>query len=218
MNNKLVKEPTIRIAVVEEDPLRLVGLRSILEPVAQFQLTAMSLAEVAADDDAGIVLIGSHDQNNLLETMGTISALRPHVRAIVIGSGSDDDTVLRVLSCGAKGYVNETAPASQIIQAIQAVQYGSVWVSRRVLALFVERSGSVLMRSLRPARPSLTSRELQVLSMLAEGRSNREIGVPLGIEERTVKAHVSKLMRKVGVQNRIALTVHALSHSLVGAP
>jgi DNA-binding NarL/FixJ family response regulator len=62
-----------------------------------------------------------------------------------------------------------------------------------------------------------TSREKQVLTMLMEGRSNKEIGGPLGIEERTVKAHVSSLMRKVGVTNRIALSTHAIHHSLVSA-
>ena len=58
-------------------------------------------------------------------------------------------------------------------------------------------------------------RDAEVLEMLVAGRSNKEIGSALGIEERTVKAHVAKLMRKVGVQNRIALSVHAITHSLV---
>jgi DNA-binding NarL/FixJ family response regulator len=58
---------------------------------------------------------------------------------------------------------------------------------------------------------------MQVLGMLVEGRSNKEIGLPLGIEERTVKAHVAKLMRKVGARNRIALSVEAIRHSLVTA-
>ena len=62
---------------------------------------------------------------------------------------------------------------------------------------------------------SFTDREKQVLELLVAGRSNKEIGSPLGIGERTVKAHVAKLLRKVGVQNRIALSVHALTHSLV---
>src|SRR3989442_14760487 len=62
---------------------------------------------------------------------------------------------------------------------------------------------------------AFTDRETQVLKMLVEGRSNKEIGTPLGIGERTVKAHVAKLMRKVGVENRVALTVHAITHSLV---
>ena len=54
--------------------------------------------------------------------------------------------------------------------------------------------------------------------MLVAGKSNREIAIPLGIEERTVKAHVAKLMRKFGVQNRVMLSIHAVTHSLAGAP
>jgi DNA-binding NarL/FixJ family response regulator len=65
------------------------------------------------------------------------------------------------------------------------------------------------------SRRTFTNREKEVLELLVAGRSNKEIGTPLGIEERTVKAHVAKLMRKVGVQNRIALSVHAITHSLV---
>src|SRR5258708_32120140 len=64
-------------------------------------------------------------------------------------------------------------------------------------------------------RITFTDREKEVLEMLVAGRSNKEIGGQLGIEERPVKAHVAKLMRKVGVQNRIALSVHAITHSLV---
>jgi len=63
----------------------------------------------------------------------------------------------------------------------------------------------------------LTLRETEIAGRIAAGRSNKEIGSALGIEERTVKAHVAKLMRKVGVQNRIALSVHAITHSLVTA-
>jgi len=64
---------------------------------------------------------------------------------------------------------------------------------------------------------TFTDREKEVLELLVAGRSNKEIGAVLGIEERTVKAHVAKLMRKVGVQNRIALSVHAITHNLVTA-
>jgi DNA-binding NarL/FixJ family response regulator len=71
----------------------------------------------------------------------------------------------------------------------------------------------------RPAgHATFTDREQEVLEMLVEGRSNKEIGAPLGIGERTVKAHVAKLLRKIGVQNRIALSVHAVTHSLVSPP
>jgi DNA-binding NarL/FixJ family response regulator len=64
----------------------------------------------------------------------------------------------------------------------------------------------------------ITDREKQVLQMLVSGLSNKEIGAPLGIVERTVKAHIAKLMRKIGVHNRIELSVHAVARSLVILP
>jgi DNA-binding NarL/FixJ family response regulator len=65
---------------------------------------------------------------------------------------------------------------------------------------------------------ALTDREKQVLKMLVTGLSNKEIGAPLGIVERTVKAHIAKMMRKIGVHNRIELSVHAVANSLVRLP
>ena len=104
------------------------------------------------------------------------------------------------------------------MQAIRIVNQGSVWAPRRVLSMFIERVSSTLRGGSFPAgRVTFTDREKEVLEMLVAGRSNKEIGSALGIEERTVKAHVAKLMRKVGVQNRIALSVHAITHSLVTA-
>src|SRR5882762_6909628 len=95
-------------------------------------------------------------------------------------------------------------------------QYGGpVWAPRRVLSLFIERVTTGPGRVFPAGRVAFTDREKEVLEMLVVGRSNKEIGSVLGIEERTVKAHVAKLMRKVGVQNRIALSVHAITHSLV---
>ena len=104
---------------------------------------------------------------------------------------------------------------SEFAQAIRIVHQGSVWAPRRVLSMFIERVSSAPGRIFPAGRVTFTDREKEVLEMLVAGRSNKEIGGQLGIEERTVKAHVAKLMRKVGVQNRIALSVHAITHSLV---
>ena len=92
-----------------------------------------------------------------------------------------------------------------------------MWAPRRVL-FYVHRASIFGTRQdfSRRARDVHRSGE-EILEMLVAGRSIKEIGSQLGIEERTVKAHVAKLMRKVGVQNRIALSVHAITHSLVTA-
>ena len=81
--------------------------------------------------------------------------------------------------------------------------------------MVLRTGGRVPAHCVPAGRVQFTERERDVLEMLVAGRSNKEIGSALGIEERTVKAHVAKLMRKVGVQNRIALSVHAITHSLL---
>jgi len=97
--------------------------------------------------------------------------------------------------------VDEAASPTEFVQALRIVNQGSVWAPRRVLSTFIERvtafTGSYFSRR---AASLFTDREKEVLEMLVAGRSNKEIGAALGIEERTVKAHVAKLMRKVGVQ------------------
>ncbi len=125
--------------------------------------------------------------------------------------------ILKAIASGAKGYVDEAASPAEFAQAIRIVSQGSVWAPRKVLSMFIERVSSAPGRIFPAGRVTFTDREKEVLEMLVAGRSNKEIGAQLGIEERTVKAHVAKLMRKVGVQNRIALSVHAITHSLVAA-
>jgi DNA-binding CsgD family transcriptional regulator len=123
---------------------------------------------------------------------------------------------LRALCAGAKGFIDESARAEEFKEAIRVVDSGSVWASPQTLSKFIERV-TIIPHDLRPEDPVVfTEREREVLHLLVSGHSNREIGKALGIEERTVKMHVAKLMRKAGVTNRIALSVHALTHSLLG--
>jgi DNA-binding NarL/FixJ family response regulator len=146
--------------------------------------------------------------------MASLKGTRPDLRVIVTGSG-EEGTILQALVAGAKGYVHEAASPAEFVEAVRIVSQGSVWASRRVISLFIERVSSAPGRVFPAGRVTFTDREKEVLELLVAGRSNKEIGSPLGIGERTVKAHVAKLMRKVGVQNRIALSVHAFTHSLV---
>ena len=163
------------------------------------------------------MLLGNQAGQNLYDTMAGLKAARPDLRIIVTGTGADDEMILKALAGGAKGYVDEGASPEEFVQAIRIVQQGSVWAPRRVLSMFIERVTSSPGRIFPAGRVTFTDREKQVLELLVAGRSNKEIGSALGIEERTVKAHVAKLMRKVGVQNRIALSVHAITHSLVSS-
>ncbi len=209
------KKPKIRVAVVESDPLRFIGFRALFDDEPEFELSAASVAEIATKGEVDLILLGSRGGLNLFDVMASLKASRPDLRIIVTGAGADDETILKALAAGAKGYVDEAATPAEFTTAIRIVNQGSVWAPRRVLSTFIERVTASPGRIFPAGRVTFTDREKEVLELLVAGRSNKEIGSALGIEERTVKAHVAKLMRKVGVQNRIALSVHAITHSLV---
>jgi DNA-binding NarL/FixJ family response regulator len=216
MKAAVARKPVIKIAVVESDPLRVVGFRALFDAEPEFELQSATLPEIGALQ-VDLVLLGNRSGQNLFDVMASLKAARPDLKILVTGSGMDEEAILKAIASGAKGYVDEAASPGEFAQAIRIVNQGSVWAPRRVLSLFIERVSASPGRVFPAGRVAFTDREKEVLEMLVAGRSNKEIGSQLGIEERTVKAHVAKLMRKVGVQNRIALSVHAITHSLVTA-
>jgi DNA-binding NarL/FixJ family response regulator len=218
ISTAILTKPTLLIALVESDPLRIVGLRALLESELDLEIMSALLPEVAIQANIDVVLIGERPGRKLFDTISSLNLMRPHLPVIVIGPRTDDEIMLNAIVCGAKGYVFEGAPPSEFARAIHGVSQGSVWASRRVLSMFVELAMAHPMRLRDGAKDAITDRERQVLRMLLTGLSNREIGAPLGITARTVKAHITKMMRKLGVHNRIELSVHAVVHSLVSVP
>jgi DNA-binding NarL/FixJ family response regulator len=217
METSPAKKTTVRIAVIDSDPLRFLGFRALLSSETDFELRAVSLAEIGTNQEVDVGLLGSHSGRNILEMLTTLKALCPRLDVIVTGCNMDEAAILAAIVAGAKGCVDEAASVGELVRAIRIVQAGSVWAPRRVLAMFVEQAYRSSACGVSVGHRPFTRREKEVLRMLVAGCSNKEIAAPLGIEERTVKAHVAKLMRKVGVPNRVLLSVHVITHSLVAS-
>jgi DNA-binding NarL/FixJ family response regulator len=215
MKRSTAKAKRIQVAVIESDPLRAIGFRALLESEADLEFVPATSVEALMQQNLGVVLLANRHGHNLVSQMSSLKERRPDLPVIVIGSSTDDEAILSAIGCGAKGHVFDGAPPCEFAQAIRTVYLGSIWASRRVLSKFIERASTRRKGAVPGGFGPITRREKEVLKMLVAGLSNKEIGVPLGIEERTVKAHIAKMMRKVGVQNRIALCVHALTNSLV---
>ena len=206
----------LRVVVLGYDPLRLVGLRTLLEAEGEFTVHHIAPSEMAKPLPGEVVLMGSHGMGSVFDAIATLRSLRPGVKIILSSAVTTDEAMLRAISTGVKGYIDEAAPADQYKRALRVVHEGSIWAPRRVLATFVERATSdPKKRTATAGTVSVSERELQVLELLVAGRTNKEIGAELGIEERTVKMHVSRLMQKAGVENRIALSVHAITSLLL---
>jgi DNA-binding NarL/FixJ family response regulator len=192
-----------RIGVVATDTMRVLGLQSILP---QFEIIHLSAPGALDDVNLSLVLIDAECTSHLFELIATFHHIRPQLKLIVLGTETDPEYIQRIVGAGAKGYLTLTAKESELAMAIDMVRDGSVWAPRRVLSRLLDRQPGFTGSASEP--PRFTPRELQVLDLLRAGRSNREIGLVLGIDEGTVKAHIGRLLRKVGVNNRIALTIH----------
>jgi DNA-binding NarL/FixJ family response regulator len=204
----------LRVALLEPEPIRVQGFVTLFQDHPRIEFVVFELPQFLADQEIKLALIGLHGERLPLPLVGTIHGLRPDVRLVVMGPTGDDEVILQAVTAGAKAYLEASATPQQVEQAIMTVSQGSIWAPRRVLSIFVDRA-TKSSRSAAPASAQFTARETEVLKLLVAARSNREIARTLGIEERTVKAHVAKLMRKVGVENRIALSIYAVNNSIV---
>lgn len=209
----------IRVGVVAGEPIRLAGIYSVFEREPEFgqsPLTAVvgTLEELLADGDLEYLIVDLNAAGKGLKAQTEIRLMRPALRLIVIGPAGDDDLVIESIIGGARAFLDVTAGPRLVREAIEVVVSGSIWAPRRLLSQLIDRLLVSPESGLSGLRPNLTSRERQVLDLILLARSNREIASELGIEERTVKAHVGRLMRKTGAENRIDLSMRALSGGL----
>jgi DNA-binding NarL/FixJ family response regulator len=201
----------IHVAIISDDPLRVIGLRTLLKSERDIYVDTNGTEDSSLRIDIAIV---RDSGDEVIERVAKWKNDLPGVRILVMGPGLDETAISRSLAAGASGYIKETASAWEIANAIRTVKNGFIWAPRRVVARMIEDFTGACDPRQRD-RETLTDRDKEVLKLLVEGRSNKEIGAPLKIEERTVKAHVSRMMRKLGVTNRISLSLLAVRQSII---
>lgn len=206
----------IRIGVLAGEPVRLEGLRMIFEEEPQPGLPRLvpvigTIDELLADRTLEYLVIDLNSTSGGLQMLEAVRRVRPGMRQIVIGPPNADDLVLESIVAGARAYLDSLAGPQTVRQAIEIVVSGSIWAPRRLLSQLIDRLLGVPGATAGKApKAKLTDREQQILEYIMVAKSNREIAAHLGIEERTVKAHVGRLMKKMGAENRIALSVQAV--------
>jgi two-component system, NarL family, nitrate/nitrite response regulator NarL len=197
---------TIRLMLVDDHPLVRDGLRSRLNSVpgllvvaeADSADAAVELAPRAAPD---LVLmdIGLRGANGI-EATRRLRALLPTLRVVVLSMHDNTEYVREALRAGAGGYVLKDSPAEEIVEAIHAVMAGSPYLSASMTAAMQRPSGD----------EALTPREREVLTLIAEGLSSRDIGERLAMGVRTVETHRTNLRRKLNLPSAAALVRYAV--------
>lgn len=148
-----------------------------------------------------------------VEAIRTILAEQPDVKVVVLTGTDGDEQILAAVEAGALGYLAKTSEPNDFLLAIRRVACGELWLPPRLTRK--------LLSQLKPARPGdglaepLTGRETGVLNLLAKGRTNQQIAQELNIAEATVRTHVSHILDKLGVSNRVEAALHALRAGVV---
>jgi DNA-binding NarL/FixJ family response regulator len=210
----------LKLGLVATDPLRILGLQTIFaeDGINGAPVEIIPLSVPGAVDASGVslILIDAACTDHIFELLAAFRRTRPHLRLIVLGLEEDHEYIQRIIGAGAKGYLSHTARPGEVRLAIEIVQDGSAWAPRKVLAKLLDLS-SAEQRRAAADEPKFTERESEVLRLLVEGHPNRVIAGELGIDLTTVKKHVGALMRKVGVKNRIALSVQVVNRKLLAS-
>ena len=211
MGDEVGHEERVRVGLVVTDPLRLLGLQTIFDGDTKLEMVALTVPSSLDLNEFGLLILDAGCTEHFFELLAGFRRKYARLKVIVVGSENDPDYVQQVIGAGAKGYLTHLAKESEIRMAIEIVLDGSLWAPRKVLAKLLESTNPVVPSE----TPKITAREGEVLRLLVTGRGNREIASSLGIDEVTVKAHVGRLMRKMGVVNRIALTMQVMDQNLL---
>jgi DNA-binding NarL/FixJ family response regulator len=152
-----------------------------------------------------------------LEATRRIHRAERAIRVLMLTMYAEEDLVARCLQAGAAGYVLKDVPVSQLVYAIQSVSRGGRYVSPEALKGMLEHYAPAVPRA-ESRYDLLTARERDVLKLLVEGRSAKQVAAHLGLSVKTVDAHKTNLMRKLQVHDRSQLVKWAIAHKVIRLP
>jgi two-component system, NarL family, nitrate/nitrite response regulator NarL len=213
------KKQIIKVLVADDHPVVRKGLQACLARQQNIRIAG----EAVDGDDAlrkarelkpNVVLmdISMPGMNGLAVTQVLRKEL-PLVKVLVISVHRNKDAVFRVIQAGAHGYVSKEAPSEEVVRAIEMVASGEPFfseeIARAALTEFVNSGGK------KEPFSQLTSREREVLVLIAEGQSNKEIADKLGIGVRTIETHRERIMRRLNIHSVAGLTKYAIANQLI---
>lgn len=210
----------IRVLICDDHPLFREGLRAILRDHSGLEVVGEARNGIEAVEqvrvlrpDVTLMDIDMPELSGLEATRRIVEAHLPG-RILILSLYDDEDLIAGCLDAGAAGYVLKDGPTSQLLYAIEACHRGERYMSPRALSVVVARAGAD-GKGTGTRYDLLTDREREVLRLLADGYSSKDVAVRLQLSVRTVDAHKYNLMRKLDIHNRADLVKYAIRKKLV---
>ena len=193
----------ITIGIVDDHPLFREGVSRSLSEVGDFVVVGEGASSddairIAAADRPCVLLLDVSMPGGGIEAISSVLSRSPGTRVLMLTASEEIETLSAALQRGAAGYVLKGIGSRGLAEAIRAVVRGSKFVSPAMSAKVMERS----LGAQSSPKASLTPREFEVMGLVAEGLSNKHIGLRLDLQEKTVKHHMTQILLKLGVTNR----------------
>jgi DNA-binding NarL/FixJ family response regulator len=212
----------VRVVVVDDHDLFRTGLRNLLEEQgvnvvgeAENGQTAIRLASELAPD----VVIMDLNMPGLtgVETTRKLAGIAPLTRVVVLTISADDEDVMNAVMAGACGYLLKDSSIQDLIAGIRAAAAGESLISPQIAGKLLQRlrSQSTSEDAAATIRAELSDREIEVLKLIANGKDNAQIARDLFISPKTVKNHISNILMKLQIENRIQAAVYAVRSGIV---
>ncbi len=210
----------LRVVIADDQPMMRAGFKAVLEAAGDIEVVAE-----AGDGEEAVRAANQHAPDVVLMDirmpgMDGIEATRrlPRQRVLILTTFGLDQYILEALRAGASGFLLKDAPTQEVVAAVRAVAAGdavlSAAVTRQLLDQVARRLPAAVSR--RPDElDQLTEREHEVLRMLANGLSNAEIAAALVVSDATVKSHVSHILGKLGLRDRVQAVIYAYETRLI---
>ncbi|HEY82661.1 MAG TPA: response regulator transcription factor [Dehalococcoidia bacterium] len=213
----------IRVLVVDDHAMFREGIRALLKDCEDVEIVGEASEGRDAIDKVRRLAPQVVLMDIVMPIMGGLEATRrirkknPGVKVLVLTQYDDPEYVLSMLRAGARGYISKTAPASDLISAIRAVHRGESFLyPSAAMTLIQEYLMQVAEEKNEYER--LTDREREILQLVAEGHTNRQIADALFISVKTVLRHTTNMMQKLGLRNRTELIKYAMGKGLIELP
>jgi DNA-binding NarL/FixJ family response regulator len=210
----------IRVLVVDDHALVRLGLMTLLgdhpsiEVVGEAGNAAEAVQQVEGLQPDIVLMDIRMPGEGGIEATREITSRFPKTRVIMLTSFTDDELVMRAIQAGASGYVLKQADNEDLLRAISAVSRGEALLDTATTARLLDQMRTLSQRIEQDAFQDLSERELEVLAELARGKTNAEIGSVLFLSEKTVRNHVSTILEKLHLNNRVELATYAVEHHI----
>ena len=218
------KNNLIKIVLVDDHPIVLTGIRNALSNRPEFEIvgeatTGQEAIRIANETKPHVVVMDiSLPVMNGLEATKQIRKSLPGTQVLVLTMHENKEYVLEIIKSGAQGYLLKDSSPADLISAIETVHQGESFFSPSITQMLVKELRHPNRLSRRQAIPILTDRENDVLQLIAQGFTNKEIAGKLQVSIRTVQSHRDAIMKKVNLFTVAQLTAFALRQGLIEAP